>query len=103
MITSDRSFRAQVAEWRSRSISSLTAVVFSILLDIGVAGGDVGLRLVVIVIGNEILHRRVGEEPLELGTELSRQGLVVSEDQRGLLDPLYDLGHGVGLAGAGDA
>ena len=30
MITSDRSFRAQVAEWRSRSISSLTAVVFSI-------------------------------------------------------------------------
>ncbi len=73
------------------------------LLDIGVAGGDVGLRLVVIVIGNEVLHRRVGEEPLELGAELGRQGLVVGQHQRGLLDLLDDLGHGVGLAGARDA
>ena len=73
------------------------------LLDVGVAGGDVGLGLVVIVIGNEVLHRRVGEEPLELGAELGRQGLVVGQHQRGLLDLLDDLGHGVGLAGARDA
>ena len=73
------------------------------LLDIGVAGGDVGLRLVIIIIGNEVLHRRVGEEPLELGAELGRQGLVVGQHQRGLLDLFDDLGHGVGLAGARDA
>ena len=73
------------------------------LFDIGVAGGDVGLRLIVIIIGNEVLHRRVREEALELGAELGRQGLVVGQDQRGLLNLLDDLGHGVGFAGAGDA
>ena len=72
-------------------------------LNVGIAGGDVSLRLVIIIIGNEVLHRRIGEEPLELGAELGRQRLVVGQHQRGLLDPFDDLGHGVGLAGARDA
>ena len=73
------------------------------LLDVGIAGGDVGLRLVIIIIGNEILHSRVREKALELGAELGCQGLVMGQDQRGLLDLFYDLGHGVGFARAGDA
>ena len=65
--------------------------------------GDIGLRLVVIVIGHEILHGVVGKKLLELRAELGRQGLVVGQYQRRPLDSLDDLGHGKGLSGASDA
>ena len=65
--------------------------------------GDIGLRLVVVVVGHEILHRVVGEEFLELGAQLGGQGLVVGQHQGGTLHLLDDLGHGEGLARAGDA
>ncbi len=74
-----------------------------ILLDIGVGARDVGFRLVVIVIGDEILHRVVGKEILELAVELRRQRLVGREDEGRALRLLDHLGHGESLAGAGDA
>ena len=74
-----------------------------VLGDVGVGMGDIGLRLVVVVVGDEVLHRVVGEELLELGAQLGRQSLVVGQHQGGALDLLDDLGHGKGLAGAGDA
>ena len=52
-----------------------------VLLDVGVGRGDVGLGLVVVVVGDEVLDGVVGEELLELAVELGRQGLVVGEDQ----------------------
>ena len=73
------------------------------LLDIGVGARDVGFRLVVVVIADEILDRVVGEEALELAVELRRQRLVGREDQRRALRALDHLRHGEGLAGAGDA
>ena len=73
------------------------------LLDIGVGARDVGFRLVVVVIGNEILHRVVGKERLELAVELRGERLVGREDERGPLRRLDHLGHGEGLARAGDA
>ena len=73
------------------------------LLDIGVGARDVGFRLVVVVIGDEILDRVVGEERLELAVELRGQRLVGREDERGALRRLDHLGHGEGLARAGDA
>ena len=73
------------------------------LLDIGVGARDVGLRLVIVVVGDEILDRVVGEEALELAVELRRQRLVGREDQRRALRRLDHLGHGEGLARAGDA
>ena len=73
------------------------------LLDIGVGARDVGFRLVVVVIGDEIFDRVVGEERLELAVELRRQRLVRREDERRALRRLDHLGHGEGLAGAGDA
>ena len=48
-----------------------------VLLDVGVGGRHVGLGLVVVVVGDEVLHRVVREELLELAVELRRQGLVV--------------------------
>ena len=73
------------------------------LLDIGVGARHVGFGLVIIVIGDEILDRVVGEEALELAVELRGERLVGREDQRRALGRLDHLGHGEGLARAGDA
>ena len=73
------------------------------LLDIGVGARDIGFRLVVVVIGDEIFHRVVGKERLELAVELGGQRLVRRQDQRRALRRLDHLGHGEGLARAGDA
>ena len=72
-----------------------------VLFDIGVRLGHVCLRLVVVVVGDEILHGVVGEELAELLAQLRRQRLVMR--QHGAVHTLDDLRHGVGLAGAGDA
>jgi hypothetical protein len=69
----------------------------------GVAGRDIGLGLVVVVIGDEILHRVVGKQLLELAVELGGQGLVGRQHQGGLFGRSNDIGHGEGLAAAGDA
>ena len=68
-----------------------------------VSGWHIGLRLIIVVVGDKILHCVLGEELLELAVKLRRQRLVVGNDQRGSLHPLNDVGHGEGLAGAGDA
>ena len=73
------------------------------LLDVEVAGRNVGLGLVVVVVGDEVLDRVRGEELLELVIELRGQRLVVRQDERRPVHLLDDLGHGEGLAGAGDA
>ena len=74
-----------------------------VLLDVDVPLGDVRLRLVVVVIADEVLDGVLGEELLELLVELGGEGLVVADDQRGLLHALDDVGHREGLAAAGDA
>ena len=73
------------------------------LLDVGVGLRDVRLRLVVVVIGDEVLDRVVREEGLELLVELGGQGLVVGEHQRGPVHARDGRGHAEGLAAAGHA
>ena len=74
-----------------------------VLFDIGVRMGDIGLRLIIIVVRNEVFHRVVGEKLPELTAKLSRQGLVVGQYQRGTIQFFDDGGHGKGLAGTGNA
>ena len=74
-----------------------------VLLNVGIRAGDVGFRLVVVVVADEVLHGVVGEEVLELRGKLGGQGLVGRDDQRWPLHALHHFGHGEGLAGAGDA
>ena len=74
-----------------------------LLLDVQVGGRDIGFGLVVIVVTDEVLDRIRREEVLELLVELCREDLVVRHDQRGPLERLDHLGHGEGLARAGDA
>ena len=71
-----------------------------ILLDIRIRGRHIGFRLVVVVVRNEVLHRIVGEEFLELAVQLRRQRLVMRHDDSGPLQLLDDMGHGERLARA---
>ena len=73
-----------------------------VLLNEGVRVGDICLRLIIVVVGDEILDSIVREKLLELRAELGGQRLVVGQNQRRTLHPLNDLGHGEGLAAAGD-
>ena len=74
-----------------------------VFLNVCVGGRDVGLRLVVVVVAHEVLHRVVGEELAELAVELCRQRLVVAQHKGGAPQLLDDVGHGEGLAAARDA
>ena len=74
-----------------------------VLLDVGVARGDVGLGLVVVVVGDEVLDPVVGEELLELVGQLGRERLVGRDDERGLLHRLDRPGDGGRLPAARDA
>ncbi len=73
------------------------------LFDVQVVARNIGLGLVVVVVGHEVLDRVAGEEFLELGVELGCQGLVVSHHQGGALDPGDQVGDGESLPGAGGA
>ena len=53
-----------------------------VLLDVEVLGRDVGLGLVVVVVGDEVLDRVVGEERAELVAQLRGERLVVREHER---------------------
>ena len=53
-----------------------------ILLDVSVGARNVGFRLVVIEVADEIFDGVVREELFELGVELRRERLVVRDDQR---------------------
>ena len=99
-MTSRRVSRALVAEWRSRSTSSLMEESFSMKVSVC---GDVRLRLVVVVVGDEVLHRVVGQQFPEFVGELGGEGLVLHHHQGGPLDLLDQPGGGGALAGTGGA
>jgi hypothetical protein len=74
-----------------------------VFLDIGVAGWDIGLWLVIIVITHKKFDCILREKLLKFPVELGCQGLVMGNDQGGSLYPLNYVGHGEGLSGAGDS
>ena len=74
-----------------------------ILFNVGVGVGNICLRLVVVVVADEILHGVVGKELAEFLTQLGGQRLVVRQHQRRAVHPFDDLRHREGLAAAGNA
>ena len=56
-----------------------------VLGDVGVAARDVGLGLVVVVVGDEVLDGVLREHLAELGGELRGEGPVGGEHERGAL------------------
>src|SRR5439155_9690921 len=74
-----------------------------VLLDVEVGLGDVRLRLVIVVVGDEVLDGAVREELPELVAELGRERLVVGDYERRPADLLDRPRHRRRLAGAGRA
>ena len=74
-----------------------------VLLDVRVARRDVGLGLVVVVVGDEVLDPVLGEELAELVGELRGERLVGRDHERRSLHLLDGPGDGGALAAAGDA
>ena len=74
-----------------------------VLLDVQVLRGDVGLGLVVVVVGDEVLDRVVREVRPELVAELRGERLVVGDDERRALHGLDGRRHRHRLARAGGA
>ena len=72
-----------------------------VLLDEGVRLRNVGLGLVVVVIGHEVLNRVIRQQLTELGGHLRSQSLVGLHDEGRALHLLDQPGGGGGLAGAG--
>ena len=70
-----------------------------VFFDIGIGGGHVCFRLVIIVIGNEVFHGIVREELAHFSVQLCGQGLVRRQDQRRTLNFLDQVGDGKSLAG----
>src|SRR5574337_260859 len=69
-----------------------------ILLDEGIGDRQVRLRLIVVVVADEVFNGIVREKRLKLFIELCRQGLVVGNDQRRAFDRSDDVRHSKGLA-----
>ena len=74
-----------------------------VLLDVEVGLRDVRLRLVVVVVGDEVFDGVRGEELAELVAELGGERLVVRDHERRPLQLLHQPGHGRRLAGSGRA
>ncbi|SIK18859.1 Uncharacterised protein [Mycobacteroides abscessus subsp. abscessus] len=74
-----------------------------VLLDEGVGLRDVRFRLVVVVVGDEVLDRVVGQELAELVGQLGGEGLVRRHDERGPLHLFDEPRRRRRLAGAGGA
>ena len=74
-----------------------------ILLDIGIGLRHIGLRLVVVVVGDEVDDGVVREELLHLACHLRRKRLVRLHDERGLVHGLDRLCHRERLARSRDA
>ena len=72
-----------------------------ILGNISVRLWHICLRLIIIVIRNKIFHCILREEFLEFTVKLSRQCLIVRNDQRWLIKLCDDVRHRKGLTGTG--
>ena len=74
-----------------------------ILFDVGIRLGNICLRLVIVIVGNEVFHGVFRKKLAELRAQLRSQRLVVRQDQRGPIHVGDDIRHGERLAGTGHA
>ena len=69
-----------------------------ILFNVGVRMGDIRLRLVVVVVGNEVFHGVFREKLAELRAKLRRKRLIVRQHERRPVHLRDDVCHGECLA-----
>ena len=68
-----------------------------IFFDKGIGAGNVGFRLVVIVVGDKVLHRVFREERFHFTVQLRRQGFIRCQYHGWTLEVCNDVSHGKGL------
>ena len=78
-------------------------VYHRLLLDISVGRRHIGLRLIIIVIRNEVVHRVIRKKLAKFVRKLGGQGLVMGDDERRLLDFGYHVRNCEGLTGTRNA
>src|SRR5690606_27269984 len=71
--------------------------------DVRIGAGNIGFRLVIVVVADKKLDGIVRKELFELTVELRRQCLVVRDDKRGPVYPRYRVGNSKCLTRAGHA
>ncbi len=71
----------------------------AVLFNIGIRSGNVGFRLVIIILGYKIFHGVFRKKLLELRAKLCRQGFVMCQHQRRSVDIGNDVCHGERFAG----
>ena len=76
------------------------SVYAGVLFDIHILAGDVGLGLIIIVIGDKIFHGVFGEEFPEFTAKLCRQRLVMSKNEGRTVKIRYDICHSKGFTRA---
>ena len=72
-----------------------------VFLDIDVPLRNIGFRLVIVVVGNEVFHAVIREEVPEFVEELRRKSLVMRQHKGGFVARGYDVGDGKRLSRAG--
>ncbi len=72
---------------RRRRVAQLFDLIVDvrIFFDIGIGRRYIGLRLIIVVVADKILHRVLREELLKLAVKLRRQRLIMGNHQRRLL------------------
>ena len=88
-----------------RRVAELIDLVIGgrVLFDIGIRRGDIALGLVVVVVGDEVLHAVFGEKSAEFVAQLRRERLVVRNDERGTPHVFNGVRHCKRLAAARNA
>ena len=74
-----------------------------IFFNIGISLRNICFRLIIVVVGYEILNMVVRKKLFHLRIQLRRKNFVRRHNQRRLLHLLNDFGHGKGLARTGNA
>ena len=101
----DNNHVAALKKGTSRRVAQLINLLIYVylFLNIGISSGNIGLRLVVVIIADKVLYRIIWEKLFELGAELGSQCLVMANNQGRPLHPGNDIGHSEGLAATSNA
>ena len=73
-----------------------------VLLNIRIGRGNIGFRLIIVVVADEIFNGVFRKQRTEFIVKLCCQGLVRGKHQRGPVDLSDDVGHGEGLPRSGN-
>ena len=78
-------------------------IYIRIFLDIRIGGSHIRFRLVIIIVGDKILHCVLRKELLEFAMKLCSKCFIMRNDQCRFLYPFNQFCHSKRLAGPGDS